>query len=608
MFTSANKPAKLGLDARAAELKQKLLKSRARNQSRGSTAPPESLTTNSPKESTSLATASVSSSTPSLDGGPSSSTPFIPHEAPQEPSAGTLPVDASDIAALIASLSTPNEIPGLGIINTPNGDARIPQTQQTSTADEPPSLPQNPPLKTIAPIQPSPGLAEVAATSHAKQVKEADVAVKTTIDLLPKEENPHKNNASEGCQSGGQPLLDIERVSSETAALKTTANENTVPHGKIATAPNHREILSKETEQTKPLTYQASDRKNESPPHVAASRPLTQTSSVGEDRGDHETVTDGRSEDVSQKVTSSVPELAFPGETFTRLLSRHPDLRDWLELTDYYNVEARTRRLERFRKAKALAAQRLKIEEEERRLMEEEALEMGLQRPAVTRLTSLMPTGASALQISPSLSPSFACYRCNRTFNKQGDLTEHLCEHKSPPRHTSVAEPSLAKLSQPLVTTPSTKPVPADEIIKSTEKGPAKRVHDDTGDENGEAKMPRLSIEPSRLENADKKPKDVGDARANSRPTGIGRPTSLGQSPSPSPRPRDHYRSPPRRPLDQSPPRHPRTGGFRDHDDFDNRPRRLDRYRSDGAHSLYLPRRRDSAYPVHISLGRKGGQ
>ncbi|AEO58923.1 hypothetical protein MYCTH_2306674 [Thermothelomyces thermophilus ATCC 42464] len=65
-------------------------------------------------------------------------------------------------------------------------------------------------------------------------------------------------------------------------------------------------------------------------------------------------------------------------------------------MTDYYNVEARTRRLARFRRAKALAAEKRRIEEEERKLKEEEELEMELQRSTVARLTSAVPSAFSA--------------------------------------------------------------------------------------------------------------------------------------------------------------------------------------------------------------------
>ena len=89
-----------------------------------------------------------------------------------------------------------------------------------------------------------------------------------------------------------------------------------------------------------------------------------------------------------------------PEKALERALQLNPDLREWLVHTDYYNVEARIKKLERHRKLKALAAEKERIEAEHaaererieaehaaetarleaehRKLLEEEGLEFSL--------------------------------------------------------------------------------------------------------------------------------------------------------------------------------------------------------------------------------------
>jgi hypothetical protein len=494
MMTSPKAP-KLGLDARAAELKEKLLKSRARNQNRDNSAPPAPLTTDPAKEST---------STPSSSNGPAPSTPFLPQDASKKASAPSIQADASDIAALIASLSSPADIPDRGI-DAPNKEE-----------------------------QDAPGLAKVAATPQTGPVKESGDEVKTPAELPPKDQNSQIDKP-------------IQKAGIESSTL--------------------------------PLS------KSLSPKKTLLKTEVAQTPSGAKNREDHQTSKNDSSESASQTGHGSVTGLVSPDSTLTSLLGRYPDLRDWLELTDYYNVEVRTRRLDRFRKVKALAAQKLKIEEEERRLMEEEALEMGLQRPTITRLPSSVPTRAGSC-----------------------DLIENGLESHGPPQNGSRLGPesTISRPPQPSATSPLTNPVK-----EKPATAPVKRAHDENNDESRQAKTPRLAVGPSPVERADSK--SLKDDRRESRPDPRLTPRSVRISPprrshSPLSRPRDRYRSPPYRPRDQSPQRQSRAGVYRDNDDFDDRPRRYDSFRGDGAHSTYPPRRRDSVLPAHINLGRNGGK
>ncbi|KAK4147590.1 YT521-B-like domain-containing protein [Dichotomopilus funicola] len=150
-------------------------------------------------------------------------------------------------------------------------------------------------------------------------------------------------------------------------------------------------------------------------------------------------------------------------------------------MTDYYNTEARTRKLDRFRRAKALAAEKLRIEEEERKLREEEELEMALPRsaPIIARASSTL-------------------------------------SHNNMNSHAVSSTQSSASNTLPTPITPSTGsastavPVIKEEaqsrnrddnnssnsnISDTASKNPAKRAHDDNEDDavpKKEAKVPRI--------------------------------------------------------------------------------------------------------------------
>jgi hypothetical protein len=251
------------------------------------------------------------------------------------------------------------------------------------------------------------------------------------------------------------------------------------------------------------------------------------------------------------------PEPISAEDAFTRLINQVPDLKDFLEMTGYYDVETRTRKLDRFRRVKALAAEKLRIEEEERKLMEEEELEFGLQRSTVARLTS---TGSNA---------------------PAGSETPALPTPATPMFSGALTTPATPVLAGPKIDAPDTAP-----------NNPAKRAHDD-GDDSSETrqKVPRLEPPPPPRsagadnttredEERDRKPRDPSPARRPYPPS--------------SPRRDDRYR--------RSPPPRPRSR--QGHDDYDSRPK-YNRYKDE--------RRRDSggqhaSYPIQADLGRKGGQ
>ncbi|KAG7286204.1 hypothetical protein NEMBOFW57_008510 [Staphylotrichum longicolle] len=284
--------------------------------------------------------------------------------------------------------------------------------------------------------------------------------------------------------------------------------------------------------------------------------------------------TGGTSTESGQTATTSKEtahlEPISSEDIFARLLSQVPDLKDFLEMTGYFDVETRTRKLDRFRRVKALAAEKLRIEEEERKLMEEEELELGLQRSTVSRLPG---TATSALA---------------------GSETPSLLTPATPMFAGALPTPATPMFAGALPT-PVTPVLPGLKIdaLGTAHTKPAKRAHDDDSSELSQ-KVPRLEPPPP----------------PPSRPAGIDNKTREdGQR---DRKPRDT--SPPRRPYPQSSPGRddryrrsppPRPRSRQSHDDYDSRPR-YKRYKDDGSE-----RRRDSggqpvSYPIHVDLGRKG--
>ncbi len=76
-----------------------------------------------------------------------------------------------------------------------------------------------------------------------------------------------------------------------------------------------------------------------------------------------------------------------------RVVGEFPDLKDWLLMTNYYDIESRTKKLDRYRKVRALDLEKQRIEEEQRKLLEEEEMELDLRRTtsAVNFKTAPLP-------------------------------------------------------------------------------------------------------------------------------------------------------------------------------------------------------------------------
>ncbi|KAK4180306.1 YT521-B-like domain-containing protein [Triangularia setosa] len=112
----------------------------------------------------------------------------------------------------------------------------------------------------------------------------------------------------------------------------------------------------------------------------------------------------------SQAYTENIQASSSASQAVQELLECVPDIKDWLEMTEYHNTEARTVKLDRFRRLRDLAARKKRLEEEERRLLEEAENDSWPPRqlpnkvtPLVTRVQSISETRQSLpTPITPS--------------------------------------------------------------------------------------------------------------------------------------------------------------------------------------------------------------
>ncbi|AEO64176.1 uncharacterized protein THITE_2110044 [Thermothielavioides terrestris NRRL 8126] len=576
-MASPSPSTKIGLDARAAELKQKLLRGRSQNQSPNRIQPlqspsqPSSDAADAAGANVSATAATAATAAPPVASTPSAvssqrnpsllsrpstesgtATSFVPHEVPRLPAPTSVPANAQDIAALISSISSAAacEIPGLNINgSSSSSDMQKPPAQQAAPVEGQPShsLPPKPPPKVTIPM---PKMASVTAQSKlAHQPKSENMA----SDKIPPKETDRTKNASPEEGEITSMTSPATTASLPNCRQSTTARDEIVPAPTKPPAPDlpRRESGTKSQETASNAPTQRLD--------TAAVPKAASNSNADANANGRLLAVSGK--EAGQKLSNGPSESALSQDTFTRLLAQVPDLKDWLDMTDYYNVEARARKLDRFRRAKALAAEKLRIEEEERKLMEEEELEMGLHRSTVARLSSAVSSAPASSQTTP----------------------------------------------RPSLLTPIT-PKPTADTRDAPQVHPVKRAHEEESTEARQEKMPRLESLPFRSGESNSKSRD-GQGRDErpdvSRPSGFDktdtRPRADSRDPSPhrrpyppSPRRYDYRRSPPPRPREYSPHRQTRRN-YEDYGGYDDRPRRYSQYKSDR-----------TTYPIRVDLGQKG--
>ncbi|KAK3384406.1 YT521-B-like domain-containing protein [Lasiosphaeria ovina] len=606
--------AKLDLNARASELKQRLLESRGQSQSAAR------FSSSSPANDAARVTASAptpsrraqSNTSASELGKQPTMAHFVPHQIPQKPRQISLRADANDIAALISSISA----------NTPTVSAR---TQDNGAAKQQAKQPVNPQLSWNK--NPTTG----SASSHMASPKSA------APPSQPRRPAPERPVLT--LKVDGQPLAQDNKNHNQPKQ----SSSSTYQEGEAkADRPNRDGRSGYETPLPTPkqdTAFSTGDiRENRAPPDSAGTKSSAQvykataagqhnsTNSNGARTADKIT---GGEKQVQKMPVATTNRISPPSEALERALELDKDLGDWLVLTDYYDVESRTRKLERHRKVKALAAEKLRIEKEEQELMQEEMLEMGIRRPTAGHRINTMP-GAVQGHNSPNIPTPVTA---------EPVVTEPVATERT---GAHFQEQAPAK--------------PANTLNQKSQIIPAKRYYDEPGVNAHKEKQARMEEAPTRPKEVndgfgggDQRERDLRqDPRHEFRHENRNEPrkeyrneprnelryeprsAKFDRRPSPfrghSPRRYNHpppyrsrsrsrSRSPSNRPREYSPPRFSRPSGLRgrpDHGEFHDSYPKYDSYRGDGGQYPPSPRelrQRDSGQispPSHIALGQKG--
>ncbi|KAK3945494.1 YTH domain-containing protein 1 [Diplogelasinospora grovesii] len=414
MSSTSSPASKIGLDARAAELKQKLLKSREQIQARVKSDSPSNAivqanTAVKPKPSLNSLGQSrpAPPSSPFSGGGKQSPTTFIPHPVPsQPPQLPLLQADVSDIEALISSISA-----STSLASTVN-DTLVKQGPKTADSQ----VARLPLATSSAATSPTVSSQSAAPKRHSGP-QQSDIKGKG--QPLPTDS---QHNREEGRKSSSLTL--------ETGTAKPPANSQATPVRGDSKLP----------ELQKPVE--------------ATNGQLNRTRDIPD--------------------ATAINTTMANDDALTRALEQIPDLRDWLDLTNYHDVELRTKKLERHRKVKALAAEKQRIEEEEQKLREEEELEMGFRRIAIPALT---PTPASATTPVSTARPTTAAAPSTPTIPAKGAVS-------------GAATPITSAQQNEMATVKKSAVVPAKRDYNATTASEADDDKDDTSERRME-KMPR---------------------------------------------------------------------------------------------------------------------
>ncbi|KAK3692303.1 YT521-B-like domain-containing protein [Podospora appendiculata] len=423
---------KLDLDARAAVLKEKLLKSRSQSQA-------ARLNSNSPaNEPEPKAKAAPNASRlGGLDPGPlplergkPPPSQFVPHQMPRPPPQTSVPADANDIAALITSISSTtrdNET------SSSSNSSMI--KQQAKAADKQTNVPQyaNPQTAASSPLVSAPAQPqlynEIQPTTPQGRPG-GNPPVGSSKLRTPSHHQPASPSSgeegeitSEGDGSGSKRDSSSTDKHETSRALGLSEHKPNGPASSASAAMNKPYEAPSGGNNQSPIDLSRPGPKSREqsyrPAATIALRTAAQTYTTadrqklanGGGNGKVERTTNvengnrgqGAPPNTQTDVRPTSTSTYTSTDTLSRAIEHDQDLRDWLVMTDYHDVEARNRKLERHRKAKALAAEKERIEAEQRKLIEEEELELGFRRaPVATPSAAPTPTTVSAVTPLPS--------------------------------------------------------------------------------------------------------------------------------------------------------------------------------------------------------------
>ncbi|KAK0629034.1 YT521-B-like domain-containing protein [Bombardia bombarda] len=652
-MSSPSQAARLGLDARAAQLKERLLKSRSQSKARANSAAPanaanataanaiaaNAIAANANANAANAnANASglglprvVSSNGPFSNRSKPSAPQFVPHPIPRQPPQTSVPADANDIAALITSISSTSTTTSPTTDSATGHDSPIFSNgvvgkQESKPADIQTNLPQ----QTVASQPPTPSsvVSKPTATPTQRRYNEDQQSPQKprTLGLPPTGPSDARAPPRSPREEGEIMTNDTrERDNQSGFARKTSFADKRAPN-QPSSSTDHKAPASYHS--TKKAKYVVPEEK----PQLPANQPMPTSPTYHEPKNRHgplpaplrtasqvyktaeppKSVNGGGNSKVDKApnlqglpdhVSDTQKESPAPQvDALARALELDPDLKDWLVMTDYYDVEPRSRKLERHRKSKALAAEKERIEAEQRKLMEEEELELGLRRPMAAQVASAASSAAPTPTIPPVTTMSAATTEQN---GMSGIVpAEAISSKRNRSEDADKVQDRPEKLSR--VQEPSRS--------------------DASGNGLGEVDYRERDIEPASRHDLHSRPGSRHDLRSkpfelrlaprdrSNSPRRYPYPVSPPQPPSRN----DYRRSPPTRPREFSPhrtayPQGPRFRPEADNTNYEDRFRAYDSYKAGGTSRRGSPprdlRRRDAeqfSSVNRIDLGRKG--
>lgn len=349
---------KIFIDARAAELKERLLKSRNHKGSRDTSLTPTL------ERMQSSATADKNPFPGSIPRS-STSSPFVPHPMPKQPPETSVPADANDIAALIASISSSASrtegdnkprlsrpaSAGSASTRQPQGSQHVARTTADVTAAENSA---RPPSRGVKPTQPASAPEEGQITNGpAKQGRDPGI---------PQQPKNHQNRSLPKADAAANNL-------STTASAPTTKNPKDVRPVEMQERPS----ISSSTPQLEEAGLNSKIDHHPEPRQLVPSNIYYSTSSASISRNmENERVAkplDSRQGENRPGTDAPVtPPTLDSSQGLAALLELEPDLRDWLTLTQYFDVETRARKLTRYRKLAEMDAEQKRMQAEQQRL------------------------------------------------------------------------------------------------------------------------------------------------------------------------------------------------------------------------------------------------
>ena len=458
---------KILIDARAAELKERLLKGRNRKGSRDTSLTPT-------LERMQSSAAADKNPHPGSIPRSSTSSPFVPHPMPMQPPETSVPADANDIAALIASISSASrpEADDKARLSRPAsaGSASALQSQGSrhvarTTADVPAAENSSrPPSRGFKPTQPASAPEEGHITNGP--------ATQGRDPGIPQQPNKHQNYSLPKADTAANNL-------STAASAPTTKN----PEDARPVEMQKRPSISSSAPQVEEAGLKSKIDHHPEPRQLVPSNIYYSTSAASISRNmDTERVTkplDPRQgEDRSGNDARMNPPALDPSQRLAALFELDSDLRDWLTLTQYFDVETRARKLTRYRKLaemdaeqKRMQAEQQRLDAEREKLLAEEESERGMVWRTSTATPLPPPTPMPPTLLPPNQNNS----NNNAAASSKADNT--------PATPVAMADAEISAEPQPAV---SAKREANDEASPRFAKVPRLEGHD-SGTKNGDS-------------------------------------------------------------------------------------------------------------------------